>query len=103
MPPFRAVNHSQQSVWFHINTKRAQVYGENYWNSNRTRGYLRDAIRSRYTWNMSQTPRLHTILPVLLLHLVFLGLLPQTYQSTLSAAQNAPGWFSPTCDGASFY
>jgi hypothetical protein len=52
---------------------------------------------------MSQTPRLHTILPVLLLHLVFLDLLFQTYQSTLSAAQNATGWFSPQCDGASLY
>jgi hypothetical protein len=52
---------------------------------------------------MSQTPRLHTVFPVLLLQLVFLDLLFQIYPSTLSAAQNATGWFSPPCDGASFY
>ena len=40
---------------------------------------------------------------MLLLYLVFLHLLFQTVLSTLSAAQNATGWFSPLCDGASFY
>ena len=42
-------------------------------------------------------------LNVLLLPLVFLALLLQVYPSTLLAAKNASGWFTPHCDGASFY
>lgn len=38
-----------------------------------------------------------------LLQLVFLVVLLQAYPSTLFAAKNAAGWFSPHCDGASFY
>ncbi len=52
---------------------------------------------------MSPTPRLHTSIPQLLLPLVLLALLLQVYPSALLAAQNASGWFSPHCDGASFY
>jgi hypothetical protein len=40
---------------------------------------------------------------LLLLQLVFLALLLQVCPATLLAAKNASGWFSPHCDGASFY
>jgi len=52
---------------------------------------------------MSQTPRPHVCLIPLLPLLVFLVLLLQVYPSALLAAKNASGWFSPHCDGASFY
>jgi len=37
------------------------------------------------------------------LQLVFVAIVVQACPSTLLAAQDASGWFSPHCDGASFY
>jgi hypothetical protein len=55
------------------------------------------------TWSMSPTPRPDASPSGFLLLLFFPALLLQVYPSTLLAAQNASGWFSPHCDGASFY
>lgn len=52
---------------------------------------------------MSPTPRPKASLSVLLLLLFFLALLLQVCPSTLLAVRNGSGWFSPHCDGASFY
>ena len=52
---------------------------------------------------MSPTPLPHKNLPGLLIPLFLLAALLQVDPSMLLSAQNASGWFSPHCDGASFY
>jgi hypothetical protein len=52
---------------------------------------------------MNPTPRPHARLTTVLLVLVFLALLLQIDPLTLVAANSASGWFSPPCDGASFF
>jgi hypothetical protein len=52
---------------------------------------------------MGPTRRPHVRLTTVLLVLVFLALLLQIYPLTLLAANSASGWFSPHCDGASFF
>jgi hypothetical protein len=52
---------------------------------------------------MSPPRRLNAHFGVLMLDLVFLALAFQPCSLASSAAKAASGWFSPHCDGASFY